>query len=116
STAEARRLASAENALRDIRLAPDKGIPEDVIQKAECIGVFPGVTKAAFVVGGEYGHGVFTCRQKDGTMSAPAFFTLGGGSVGWQVGGQSADLVLVVMNPEGTNHLLKDHFALGADA
>ena len=82
----------------------------------ECIGVFPGVTKAAFVVGGEFGRGVFTCRQKNGTMGAPAFFTIGGGSFAWQFGGQQADLVLLIMNENGVKHLLQDKFTLGGEA
>jgi lipid-binding SYLF domain-containing protein len=80
------------------------------------VGVFPDIKKAAFVVGGEWGRGVFTCRQPDGTMGAPAFFTIGGGSVGWQWGGQSADLVLLIMNKNGVKYLLEDNFTLGGEA
>jgi lipid-binding SYLF domain-containing protein len=96
--------------------APDGGIPRDLLSKAECVGVFPDIKKAAFVVGGEWGRGVFTCRQSDGTMGAPAFFTIGGGSVGWQWGGQEADLVLLIMNKDGVSHLLEDKFTLGGEA
>jgi SH3 domain-containing YSC84-like protein 1 len=96
--------------------APDKGIPRHLLEKAECVGVFPGVTKGAFVVGGEYGHGVFTCRKPDGMMGPPAFFTIGGGSIGWQFGGSQTDLVLLVMNEDGMKHLLSDGFTLGAEA
>jgi lipid-binding SYLF domain-containing protein len=96
--------------------APDKGIPKDLLERAECVGVFPGVTKAAFVVGGDYGRGVFTCRRSDGTMGAPAFFTIGGGSVGWQFGGQEADIVVLIMNENGVDHLLKDKFTIGGEA
>lgn len=113
---EAQRLQRAAQTLRDLSEAPDKGIPDDLMQKAECIGVFPGVAKGAFVLGGEGGRGVFTCRQSDSTMGAPAFFTLGGGSVGWQAGGQSTDLVFLVMNPQGTSHLLKSRVTIGANA
>jgi lipid-binding SYLF domain-containing protein len=95
--------------------APDKGIPKELLEKAECVGVFPNVKKGAFVVGGEGGKGVFTCRTKDG-MSAPAFFNLGGPSVGWQAGFEEADIVLLVMNPEGVNKLLMDKFKIGVDA
>ncbi len=96
--------------------APDKGIPKDLLQKAECVGVFPGLKKGAFIVGGEFGRGVFTCRQKDGTMGAPAFFTMGGPSIGWQFGGEEADIVLLVMNDSGMKHLLEDKFTLGGQA
>ncbi len=113
---DARRLNEAEVALKAAATAPDRGIPRHLLEKAECIGVFPDVTKAAFLVGGEYGHGVFTCREKDGTMGSPAFFTIGGGSFGWQFGGESADLILLVMNDDGMKHLLSDKFTLGAEA
>jgi len=68
------------------------------------------------VVGGEFGRGVFTCRQKNGAMGAPAFFTMGGGSFGWQFGGEQADLVLLIMNEDGVKHLLQDKFTLGGEA
>ncbi len=114
--AEVRRLNEADEALRAAASAPDRGIPRHLLEKAECIGVFPEVTKGAFLVGGEFGHGVFTCREKDGTMGAPAFFTIGGGSLGWQFGGESTDLILLVMNDDGMKHLLSDKFTLGAEA
>jgi lipid-binding SYLF domain-containing protein len=113
---ELQKIHDAEAVLRASATAPDKGIPRNLLERAECIGVFPGVTKAAFVVGGEFGRGVFTCRQKNGTMGAPAFFTLGGGSFGWQFGGQQADLVLLIMNENGVKHLLQDKFTLGGEA
>src|SRR5437867_3260770 len=106
----------ADEALRMTVTAPDRGIPKELLEKAECVGVFPGVTKGAFVVGGEYGHGVFSCRQKDGSMGAPALFTIGGGSLGWQFGGKQADLVLLIMNENGVKHLLQDKFTLGGEA
>ena len=110
------KLTEAEQVIRASVSAPDKGIPKELFERAECIGTFPGVKKAAFVVGGEGGRGVFTCRQKDGTMGAPAFFTIGGPSIGWQAGVQEADLVVLIMNQEGVNKLLQDHFTIGADA
>jgi len=113
---ELQKIRDAEAVLRASATAPDKGIPRSLLERAECIGVFPGVTKAAFVVGGEFGRGVFTCRQKNGTMGAPAFFTIGGGSFGWQFGGQRADLVLLIMNENGVKHLLQDKFTLGGEA
>jgi len=108
-------MRAAEDILKMSATAPDKGIPKGLLERAECIGVFPAVKKAAFVVGGEFGRGVFTCRQKDGTMGAPAFFTIGGGSFGWQFGGKEADLVLLIMNENGVKHLLQDKFSLGGE-
>jgi SH3 domain-containing YSC84-like protein 1 len=112
----AQRIREAEAVLRTSATAPDKGIPRGLLARAECIGIFPGLTKGAFVVGGEFGHGVLTCRQKNGAMGAPAFFTMGGGSFGWQFGGEQADLVLLIMNPDGVKHLLQDKFTLGGQA
>src|SRR5262245_45291287 len=80
----AKRLNEAEQVIKNAVDAPDKGVPKELMEHAECIGVFPELHKGAFVVGGEFGHGVFTCRGKDGKMGAPAFFQLGAGSVGWQ--------------------------------
>ena len=111
-----RKLNEAAEVLMASATAPDKGIPRNLLERAECIGVFPGLTKAAFVVGGEFGRGVFTCRQKDGTMGAPAPFTIGGGSLGWQFGAAQADVVLLIMNPEGVKHLIQDKFTLGGEA
>ena len=98
---QAQLIVKAQQVLTEAVTAPDQGIPKDLLAKAECVGVFPGLKKGAFVVGGEYGHGVFTCRENNGMMGAPAFFTLGSGSVGWQFGGESADVVLLIMNPTG---------------
>ena len=98
----------AEEVLKAAVNAPDKGIPKELLERAECIGVFPGVKKGAFVIGGEWGRGVFTCRKEEGTMGAPALFTMGGGSVGWQFGGKKVDVVLLVMNKDGLRHLLQD--------
>ena len=109
-------LQSSEAVLKQSVGAPDRGIPKELLEKAECVGVFPGVTKGAFVVGGEFGRGVFTCRQKDGSMGAPAFFSIGGPSFGWQFGGKQADLVLLIMNEDGVKHLLQDRFTLGGQA
>jgi len=111
-----KKISAAEEVLRMSATAPDKGIPKELLGRAECIGVFPGLKKAAFVVGGEFGRGVFTCRQEDGAMGAPAFFTIGGGSFGWQFGGQEADLILLIMNEHGVKHLLQDKFTLGGEA
>ncbi len=105
----------AAKVLREIMGTPDKGIPEDLLKKAECVAVFPSVIKVGLIVGGRGGRGVASCRTPDG-WSAPAFFNLGGGSVGWQIGAQATDLVMLFMNPSGLESLLSDEFTLGGDA
>jgi len=112
---DTKQLHDAEVVLTQSVTAPDKGIPKGLLERAECVGVFPGVKKGAFIVGGRFGRGVFTCRTKDGAMGAPAFFSIGGGSFGWQFGGQEADLVLLIMNEDGVKHLLQDHFSIGGE-
>lgn len=114
--AEQNRLVKAEAVIKAALESPDKGIPKELLERAECVGVFPDVKKAAFIVGGQGGRGVFTCRDENGELGAPAFFKLAGGSVGWQFGGQEADVILLVMNQDGMKHLLKDKFALGGEA
>lgn len=99
----------------EIMATPDKGIPTDLLDKAECVAVFPSVIKAGFIVGGKAGRGVASCRTKTG-WSAPAFLEIKGGSVGLQVGGQSTDLVLLFMNTEGLKKLVGSKVELGADA
>jgi lipid-binding SYLF domain-containing protein len=111
-----KQLEKADAVLQASLSAPDKGIPKDALDKAECVGVFPDVKKAAFIVGGQGGHGVFTCRDSSGTFGPPAYFKIAGGSVGWQFGGQETDLVLLVMNDDGMKHLLEDKFTIGAEA
>ena len=94
---------------------PDKGIPKDLLEKAECVAVFPSVLKAGFIVGGRGGRGVASCRTITG-WSAPAYFTLGGASIGLQIGAQSTDFVMLFMNKDGMKSLLSDEFTLGGDA
>lgn len=94
---------------------PDKGIPKDLLERAECVAVFPSVLKAGFIVGGRGGRGVASCRTITG-WSAPAYFTLGGASIGLQIGAQSTDFVMLFMNKDGMKSLLSDEFTLGADA
>ena len=101
--------------LNEIMGAADKGIPRDLLAKAECVAVFPKVVKAGFIVGGEAGRGVASCRTPSG-WSAPAFFEIKGGSVGLQIGGQATDFVLLFMNEGGMQSLLSDKFELGGDA
>jgi lipid-binding SYLF domain-containing protein len=105
----------AARVFSEIMAAPDKGIPLDLLESAECVAVFPSVLKVGFVVGGRGGRGVASCRSTRG-WSAPAFFNLGGASVGLQIGAQSSDFVMLFMNKDGMNSLLSDEFTLGADA
>src|SRR5215510_7033614 len=93
----------------------EKAIPKELLDKAEAIAVFPGVVKAAFIVGGRGGQGVISKRVKGG-WSAPAFFNLSGGSSGPQIGAQKTDYVFLIMNQDGVNGLLKDKFELGGEA
>jgi lipid-binding SYLF domain-containing protein len=105
----------AARVFREIMGTPDKGIPRELLDGAECVAVFPSVLKAGFIVGGRGGRGVASCRTAHG-WSAPAYFNLGGGSFGLQIGAQSTDFVMLFMNKEGLNSLLSDHFTLGGDA
>jgi len=110
-----KRVESAASVLDEIQGAPDQGIPEEVLGSAECVAVVPTLLKAGFVVGGRYGKGVASCRTPKG-WSAPAFFTIGGGSFGLQIGGEAVDLVMLIMNKDGMKNLLSSNFKLGADA
>jgi lipid-binding SYLF domain-containing protein len=109
------RLQSGATVIKEIMSAPDAGVPDEIINNAKCIAVIPSMLKAAFGVGGAYGKGVASCRTEKG-WSAPAFFSLKGGSFGFQIGGQAADIVMLIMNDEGMNNLLASKFKLGADA
>jgi lipid-binding SYLF domain-containing protein len=109
------RVRESATVLDEIMAAPDKGIPEEVMGSAECVAIVPSLLKGGFVFGGEYGRGVATCRGPNG-WSAPAFFRVGGGSFGLQIGGQAVDLVMLIMNQRGMQALLSSHFQLGADA
>jgi lipid-binding SYLF domain-containing protein len=115
---EAERLENAGTVLKEIMDIPDD-IPQDLIDKAECVIVYPSVLKAAFIVGGSYGRGAMTCRSGEhftGPWSAPSMMALEGGSIGFQIGGQATDFVLLVMNPRGARSILKSKVKLGADA
>ncbi len=109
------RINDAKQVIDQIMSVPDKAIPNQITQQATCVGVIPGVKKAAFVVGGQYGQGVVTCRTGHG-WSAPVFIRIAGGSFGFQIGGQSTDLVLVAVNDKGFQDLLKSQFKIGGDA
>ena len=110
-----RRVESAGTVLDEIQSAPDQGIPEEVLGSAECVAVIPTLLKGGFIFGGRYGKGVASCRTAKG-WSAPAFFTIGGGSFGLQIGGEAVDLVMLIMNKDGMKNLLSSQFKLGADA
>src|SRR5882672_2167747 len=109
------RLQAASDVLDEIQSAPDSGIPQEVLGSAECVAVVPSLLKGGFIVGGRFGRGLASCRTPKG-WSAPAFFTVKGGSVGFQIGGQAVDLVMLIMNNDGMQHLLSSQFSLGADA
>src|SRR5690348_11356251 len=109
------RLENATNVLHEIMGMPDKGIPEEVLEHAKCIAVIPHMVKGGFVFGGKGGKGVATCRTRDG-WSAPAFITISGGSWGLQIGVEAVDLVMIIQNEKGMQHLLSNKFQLGADA
>src|SRR4030088_1897401 len=112
------RLKNAGTVLTEILNLPDD-IPQDLLDKADCVVVFPSVLKAGFVVGGSYGRGAMTCRtgeNSSGPWSPPSMMVLEGGSVGFQIGGQATDFVLLVMNPRGAHSMLKNKVKLGADA
>jgi SH3 domain-containing YSC84-like protein 1 len=109
------RVQAAAGVLDEIMGTPDKAIPEEVLKSAECVAVVPSLLKGGFVVGARYGRGIASCRTDKG-WSAPAFFTVSGGSFGFQIGGQAIDLVMLIMNKNGMKNLLESQFQLGADA
>jgi lipid-binding SYLF domain-containing protein len=109
------RLDHAGAVLHEIMSAPDKGIPQEVLEHAKCIAIVPHMLKGGFVFGAENGRGVTTCRTANG-WSAPAFFAITGGSWGLQIGVEGVDLVMIIQNDRGMQHLLSSKFQLGADA
>jgi lipid-binding SYLF domain-containing protein len=110
------RLQASADVLNEIMNTPDNGIPSEVFGSAECVAVVPSMLKGGFIVGAHYGRGVASCRTPKGGWSAPAFFTVEGGSFGLQIGGQAVDLVMLIMNDNGMKNLLSSEFKLGADA
>lgn len=113
------RLQESYNVLKEILATPDKGIPRGLLDKAECVVVYPSVKKAGFGVGASYGRGAITCRTGEdfrGPWSAPAMFALEGASIGFQIGAQATDFVLLVMNEKGANSVMSSKVKLGADA
>jgi lipid-binding SYLF domain-containing protein len=109
-----KRLRSATDTLREIMTTPDRAIPRGLLNRSRCLAVVPGMKKAAFIVGGEYGRGYALCRSEWG-WSAPAPIRLAGGSFGLQLGADSTDIVFLVMNERGMTRLLSDKFKIGAD-
>jgi lipid-binding SYLF domain-containing protein len=114
-SARADRIVDAANVLTEMATSFDSGIPKDLITKAECIVIVPGVKKGAIGFGGQYGRGYMSCRQNGG-WSAPSGMRVEGGSVGFQIGGSSTDVILLVMNDRGVDKLLSNKFTVGADA
>ncbi len=109
------RLKAATEVLHQIMATPDKGIPEEALKSAKCVAVVPGLVKGGFVLGAEHGRGVTTCRLASGAWSAPAFFTVSGGSFGAQIGAEGIDLVMLIMNEQGMKNLLENKFSIGGD-
>jgi len=111
------RLAAAAEAFKDVMGIPDKSIPQQLINKAQCIVIVPNLKEGAFVFGGKYGKGFVSCRNADGVgWSAPGSMRIEGGSVGFQIGGQEIDVFMLIMNKRGMDRLLSTKFTLGADA
>ncbi len=111
-----KRIHTSADVLNQIMATPDKAIPDKIMSDAKCLAIVPSMIKIAVGFGGNHGRGVATCRTANGTWSAPAPLTITGGSWGLQLGGEATDLVLVVMDQKGMDHLLASKFKLGADA
>ena len=111
-----KRLNEAATTLSEVTNAPDKGIPHDLLERAQCAVIVPGVKKGAFIVGAQFGKGFITCRgRNDRGWSAPAAIRMEGGSFGFQIGGSETDVVMLVMNDRGAQRLMGDKFTLGAE-
>src|SRR5579863_6471071 len=110
------RLDDAAGLFSEIMSAPDKGIPQDLLNKSQCIVLIPGLKKGALVIGGKYGRGFAICRRAGEGWGPPAAVTVEGGSVGFQIGVSSTDVILLVMNERGMQKLARDKFTIGADA
>jgi lipid-binding SYLF domain-containing protein len=110
------RLSDSAKVFNEIMATPDKGIPQDLLEKANCIVIVPGMKQAAFVIGGKFGRGYAVCRQNGRHWGGPAAIRVEGGSFGFQIGGSETDVVLLVMNQGGAKKLLSSKFTLGADA
>jgi lipid-binding SYLF domain-containing protein len=114
--AEESQLQKATNIIHEIMGTPDKGIPDELLEKAVCVGIVPSQLKFALGLGGTYGRGVLVCRKGgNGAWDAPSMFTLGAASIGFQIGGKATDVIFLVMNPEGMKKLVQDSVKLGAE-
>jgi lipid-binding SYLF domain-containing protein len=111
-----KRIRESATVLSEIMSAPDKGIPDDLLDKAKCVGIVPGLKRAGFIVGAKYGKGIVTCRLPGNRWSAPSTVRIEGGSIGLQIGAGETDVVLIVQNDRGMEKLMKDKFTIGADA
>jgi lipid-binding SYLF domain-containing protein len=111
-----KRLDAAADVMTEIMAAPDKGIPQDLLDKSECMVIVPGLKKGAFIIGGKYGKGFMSCRRAGAGWSAPGAVRVEGGSFGFQIGGSETDVVLLVMNQGGVKKLLSSKFTVGVDA
>jgi len=116
SESPASRLQAADEVLSEVMNTPDKGIPQDLLGKAQCIVIVPGLKKGAFIIGGKYGRGFILCRNPDSGWSAPGGVIVEGGSFGFQIGGQETDAIMLVMTKRGAEKLLSSKFTLGGDA
>lgn len=113
---EVKRLQRATEVFSEIMKTPDKGIPEDLLDKCECVGIVPGLKKGGLGLGGKYGKGLIMCRKPDRSWTAPSFITIEGGSIGLQIGFTQIDVVMLMMNRKGVEKLIGDKFTIGADA
>ena len=110
-----RRIEEAAKVFTEINAAEDKGIPHDLLEKAQCVGIIPGMKRAGFVIGGNYGKGVLVCRTSDMGWSGPSMIRAEGGSLGLQIGAGETDVVFIVMNQRGMDKLTQDKFTIGGD-
>jgi lipid-binding SYLF domain-containing protein len=112
-----KRLDAAANAFKEVMATPDKGIPQDLLERAQCVIIVPDLKRAAFIIGAKYGKGFVTCRNKSGVgWSAPGAIRMEGGSFGFQIGGAETDVFMLIMNSKGMDRLLSTKFTLGGDA
>ena len=109
------RLDEAAAVVRELMATPDRSIPQDLLDKAQCIVIVPGLKKGAFILGGKYGKGYISCRKRGAGWSAPGTVRVEGGSVGLQIGGSASDVIMLVMNERGVNKLLASKFTLGGE-
>ena len=110
-----KRLDEAAAVFQEVMATPDRSIPQDLLDKGQCIVIVPGLKKGAFILGGKYGKGFISCRRKGGGWSAPGTVRIEGGSVGFQIGGSESDVIMLVMNQRGVDKLLSSKFTLGAE-